>query len=139
VPKPSVPSRWKPTYAATIATPSAENSSSTADERKAMRSTAMVRCAATARHRPGAGRGIHRAERAQRREAPQAVEQEGVHAAQLHHLRLARGLGAPADDGHENGNERRREQQHQRGHPGERGHAQRMNSGTTVARQRAGW
>ena len=40
----------------------------------------------------------------------------------LDHLRLARGLGAPADDGHEERDQRRRDQQHQRGHPRQAGH-----------------
>ncbi len=49
LPNSNVPSRWKPMYTATIATPSAENSSSTADDKKAMRKTAMVRaCSARA-------------------------------------------------------------------------------------------
>jgi len=65
------------------------------------------------------GREVDSAERTQRGKAAQPVEQEGVHAAHLDHLRLAGGAGAPADECHEHGDQWRRNEQHQRGDPRE--------------------
>jgi len=75
-----VPSEWNPTWTATIATPSAENSSSTA-----------VKQERDAQHRHGShaqrlrriedpsGRGVHRAERMHGGQATQSVKQECVY------------------------------------------------------------
>ena len=87
--------------------------------------------------------GIHRAQGAQGGQAPQAVQQEGIHLAQLHHVRLAGGLGTPAHDGHEQGDQRRGHQQDQGRHPGLPGHGQQKHQrhhgraphGRLVARQ----
>ncbi len=67
----------------------------------------------------------HRAVRADRRQAAQPIEQEGVHPAEFDEMRLAGGLRAPADEGHEQRDQRHRADQDQRRGPGLAAHGQR--------------
>ncbi|MPN57974.1 hypothetical protein SDC9_205670 [bioreactor metagenome] len=62
-------------------------------------------------------RGVRGIQRTQRAQPAQAVQQEGVHMAQLHHLLLAGRARTPAHNRHEQGNQRRGAQQDQRRHP----------------------
>ena len=76
-----------------------------------------------------AGCGLHAAQGTQRRQPPQPIQQEGVHAAHLQPLRLAGGPGAPAHQHHEKRNERGCRDQHGRGGPAVPRHGQQDQQG----------